>query len=165
MCIIALVKEVNSLLKKNHAFTLIEVLVTLALISIIIVLAVPYFTNSLAHHQTVSTVRKLVSDIQYTQQLAIKTEDTYSSYEIVFNPALENYYLKHGSKILRLEKFPPWVDLAGTNLANSYQREILAFNVQGSPIRAGTITIINKRSGKVYYVRVAVLTGRVRVDY
>lgn len=149
---------------KNRAFTLVEVLVAVTMIALVTVIAIPYLANSLAHYQTVTTVRKLVADIQYTQQLAVTTEDTTAAYEMVFRRDQEKYYIKHGTRILRTERFPTWVDLAGTNVQAGGESNILAFSVQGSPVGAGTITIKNRRSGKSYSVKVAVITGRVRVE-
>lgn len=151
-------------LRQNRAFTLIEVMVSLILIIMLIGLAMPLMANSLAHYQTVAAVRKLVSDIQYTQQLAIKTEDPMASFEIIFYPTQQQYIIKHGSKSLRTEKFPAHVRLAGTNFGQSGTTQILTFNIQGNPVQAGTITVMNRRSGKVYLIRVAVLSGRVRVE-
>ncbi|SHE60550.1 hypothetical protein SAMN02745133_00771 [Desulforamulus putei DSM 12395] len=158
------VRKATRVLQQNGAFTLVEVMITLILITFMLSVAMPLAADALAHYQTVTTVRKLVSDIQYTQQLATRSEDPKASFEIIFSPPQEQYTIKHGSKTLRTEKFPVWVHLAGTNFGQPGLPEILTFNIQGNPVQAGTITIINRRSGKVYYVRVAVLTGRVRVE-
>lgn len=149
---------------KQQAFTLIELLVALMLLSIILALTMPLITNSLAHYQTITTVRKIVSDIQYTQQLATKREDAQAAYEIQFNPSWDQYSIYHGPRLLRTEKFPSLVDLHQTNFAGGGVQNVLIFNIQGNPVQGGTITLTNRRSGKVYQIRVAVLTGRVRVE-
>lgn len=156
---------VFGIVREKCAFTLLEVMITLLLLSTLLITALPHIANSLAHFQTITTVRKLISDIQYTQQLATRSEDQMASYEIIFNPQLEQYSIRRGSKIIRTEKFPTWVDMAGTNLSQQgNQPGILTFSIQGNPVRAGTITIANKRSGKIYRVIIALLTGRVRVE-
>lgn len=158
---LASIKKVGGFGTKG--FTLVEVILVLFLTAIILAIAVPKFNNTLAHYQTITTVRNLVSDIQYTQQLATKSEDTYVSYEIEFKPAQEQYLIKHGSQILSTVTFPPAVDLVGTNLSQPGMKEYLTFTIQGNPQRAGTITIQNRKSGKGYFIHITVLTGRVRV--
>lgn len=149
--------------KNNKAFTIVEILIVFMLITCLISIVLPSATNSLAHYQTITTVRKLVADIQYTQQLAIRSEDTKASYEIDFYPLYNRYTIKHGAKTIRTENLPTWVKLVGTNLPQVSGMEILAFNTQGNPQSAGTIIITNGRTGKRYDVKIAVLTGRIRV--
>ncbi|MEG6522529.1 hypothetical protein [Desulfotomaculum sp. 1211_IL3151] len=157
----ALIKKMGNFGAK--AFTLVEVIISLLFIAIILAIAFPKLNNILAHYQTITTVRNLVSDIQYTQQLATKSEDAYASYEIEFKPFQEQYLIKHGNQILSTVNFPPEVDLVDTNLSQQGMREYLTFTIQGNPQRAGTITIQNRKSGKGYFIHITVLTGRVRV--
>ncbi|ABO49560.1 hypothetical protein Dred_1025 [Desulforamulus reducens MI-1] len=157
-------KKLLSVFGKNQAFSLVEVIISLLFITTILAIALPKLTNSLAHYQTITTVRQLVSDIQFTQQLATKSEDPYAGYEIFFKPTKEQYLILHGTKTLRTVTFPNAVDLAGTNLSQGGKINFLSFNIQGNPLNAGTITIINRRSGKGYFIHITVLTGRIRVD-
>lgn len=147
---------------RNQAFTLVELIISLFLITVILAIAFPKLNNTLAHYQTITIVRNLVSDIQYTQQLATKSEDAYAAYEIEFKPAREQYQIKHGNQILSTVNFPPTVDLVGTNLSQT-GKEFLTFTIQGNPRRAGTITIQNRQSGQGYFIHITVLTGRIRV--
>ena len=151
-------------MQNNQAFTLIEVVIVLLILTCLLSIALPSANNSLAHYQTITSVRKLVADIQYTQQLAIRSEDTKASYELIFYPTYNQYSIRHGAKVLRTEKFPTWVKLMGTNLPVTSGLEILTFNLQGNPLRGGTITLTNGRTGKRYDVIITVLTGRVRVE-
>ncbi|GAB6182062.1 hypothetical protein JCM14036_33810 [Desulfotomaculum defluvii] len=147
----------------EKGFSLVEVILALLFISAILAISIPKLNNTLAHFQTVTIVRKLVSDIQFTQQLAVKSEDAYALYEIVFKPDREQYLIKHGPSILRTVTFPPNVDLVATNLSQSGMQDFLTFTIQGNPLKAGTITIQNRKSGKGYFIHITVLTGRVRV--
>lgn len=153
-------QEVNN----NRAFTLIEVMLVMLILTCMTTIALPYATNSLAHYQTITTVHKLVSDIQYTQQLALRSEDTMATYQIIFYPETERYSIRHGLNSIREEHFPTWVELQGTNLPLDDNREVLAFNLQGNPLQGGTITITNGRTGKQFDVIITMLTGRVRVE-
>lgn len=148
----------------TRAFTLVEMLVSLFCIILLLTAAMPLLTDSLARYQTNTTLHKLVADLQYVQQLAIKTEDTTACYEVFFYPTQQQYVIRHGAKLLRTEKFPFYVCLVSTNFGQSGETQILTFNIQGNPVQAGTITVMNRRSGKIYLVRVAVLSGRVRIE-
>lgn len=149
---------------QQKAFTIIELVVVLMLLSLILAISLPVITDSLAYYQTVTSVRKIVSDIQYIQMLATKKEDAQAAYEIQFNPGWDQYSIYHGPRLLRREKLPALVDLHQTNFTGGGVQNVLIFNIQGNPVQGGTITLVNRRSGKVYQVRVAVLTGRVRVE-
>lgn len=153
----------QDIVRNTQAFTIVEIMIIFMLITCLISIALPSATNSLAHFQTITTVRKLVADIEYTQQLAIRSEDTKASYEMDFYPLYNRYTIKHGAKTIRTENLPTWVQLVGTNLPQVSGMEILAFNTQGNPQSPGTIIITNGRTGKRYDIKIALLTGRIRV--
>lgn len=63
--------------KKNNGFTLLELMIVMALIGIIILVGFPNF-QSLRHDQTLySEATKIKSDLRYMQQIAFDTQNTY----------------------------------------------------------------------------------------
>ncbi len=73
--------EINNVLKKNTAFTLIELMIVIAIISIMASISIPSFFKS--EYKVKKVARELMGDMQQTRMGAIKTNQDWA---IVFVP-------------------------------------------------------------------------------
>ncbi len=70
-------KQITCKNKKNNGFTLLELMIVMALMGIIILVGFPNF-QSLRQDQTLySEASKIKSDLRYMQQIAFDTQNTY----------------------------------------------------------------------------------------
>ena len=72
---------------KNRAFTLIELIMVMVIVSIMAAIAIPRF-QSFYDIKLGGTARKLVADVRYAQQLAIINDEAYG---VEFNTGAETY--------------------------------------------------------------------------
>jgi prepilin-type N-terminal cleavage/methylation domain-containing protein len=77
-------------MRKESGFTLMELMVTIAIILIMASLAVPSFLSWLPRQRLRGAVTDLVADIQSTKLRAIRENRTWA---IVFNTATDRYYV------------------------------------------------------------------------
>lgn len=59
----------------SRGFTLIELMITIAVITIALMLAVPSFSSILANHRQVSVVNSLVNTLQYARNSALRDRE------------------------------------------------------------------------------------------
>ncbi|MDN5376135.1 MAG: hypothetical protein PWQ39_1175, partial [Thermacetogenium sp.] len=89
-----------------------------------------------------------------------KTPDYY----IDFYTHIDTYRVKKWdtpfSRVITEVRLPQGVDLYSTN----FQDNRLVINAKGLPPRGGTITLKSRETGRLKYVIVASITGRVRVS-
>ena len=56
--------------KQKNGFTLIELIITIAILAILTILALPYFHEIMAKQETIKTSNKLISSIQLAKSQA-----------------------------------------------------------------------------------------------
>lgn len=134
-----ILKQITCENKKNNGFTLLELMIVMALIGIILLIGFPTF-QSLRQDQTLySEATKIKSDLRYMQQIAFDTQNTYKmtygtdSYTLELNSSpntllksekLEGSVKFQDSGILRIggdgiptgDSFPVTITLVKNNL-------------------------------------------------
>ena len=83
-------------LGKNRAFTLVEIIVVIVVISIAAMLAVPMFSSA-TDMQTRSVANMLTADLEYAKSLAVSTQNNYS---VVFDIANDIYQIQQGGSVI-----------------------------------------------------------------
>jgi len=83
-------------LRQNRAFTLIEIVVVVMIISIAAMLAVPMFSSA-SDMQTLSVANMLTADLEYAKSLAVSTQNDYS---VVFDVANDTYQIQEGGVVI-----------------------------------------------------------------
>lgn len=85
-------KNRNNLMHASgkKGFTLVEILIVLAMIAIVIAVMVPEFVRIMPRYRLRKAARNLISDMQRTRLNAIKTGQTW---QITFNTGAESYQI------------------------------------------------------------------------
>lgn len=155
---------------KNSGFTLVELMIVIAIIGIMAGIAIPNFFSFLPKNRLRSATRDIVSCLQEMKLRAIKENATTV---IVFDLANDRYtaFVDNGpgaaagnsaldasESIIRRETLPSELDIYNT----SFVANTGGFTARGLPRNAGTVFICY---GNTDYRRVIVnLAGNIRVE-
>lgn len=143
-----------------------EIMVTVSILGIVLAIAMPSYENVIAGFELSATAREIVSDIRYAQHLSRDLlrqglEQDIDNYNIYFNTVDDSYYVyKNLGEKIKEYRFPKSVDLYETN----FDKERVVVKMNGLINPGGTITIRSRKTGKLLYVVVASISGRVRIS-
>ncbi len=111
--IASLHNPMRKIMRKESGFTLIELMVTIAIVLIMASIAVPSFLSWLPKQRLRTAVTDLVADIQSIKLRAIKENRNWA---IVFNTATDRYYLCSDDGANNLWDGPPAMGGDDTNV-------------------------------------------------
>lgn len=152
---------------KNKGFTLIEIIVVIAIIGIVSMIVIPNMIGWRGERKLEGAARNFMSDMQLARLKAIRESEDVA---VLVNPAADSYSvfvdvdkddaIDAGEEILRNNiTMPSGIDITGTTLAGDVTR----FNSRGRPNVIGRVTFQNT-AGNTRQVFVN-LVGRLRVQY
>ena len=159
-------------------FTIIEVIMVIVIVGVLVGVSMPRF-NSFYAMKLNGAMKKMVSDIRYTQNLAISTHDTYSvifdttgnSYEVrrVSDNSFAVDPLDRGNLSVNFNTHPRYqgIDIVSAAIGGTstlrFTWEGVPQNSSGSNLSAeGTINLSYQGNSGIIYVTPD--TGRVRVE-
>jgi prepilin-type N-terminal cleavage/methylation domain-containing protein len=163
---------------KNYkpAFTLIELIIVIAIIIILTGIAVPLSAGYITERQVYNAATQLQQDLLLIQNLAITHSSDSSSgrFEIYFYPSDNKYYVETTEDAV----FTPPSSMAGKvitrqfssalkfSLSSSLSGGKINFNNIGIPNPSGesVITILNTSESKVVTVTISTI-GRVTIEW
>jgi len=147
----------------EQAYTLVELLCVIGLLSLLLLIAVPAMADFGTSRNLEIAARTMATDLRKTQQKAITAG--WSQYVEFRTDAggKDIYRLKDGktSKYVNIS-LPEGISIQANNFPLSGSVKTLIFTRNGAAIPGGTVTLQNK-SGKKISVIVTPGTGRVRV--
>lgn len=138
----------------QRGFALIELVIVIAVISILAGMAIPRLGNSLAEQELTSAAQQMVAELRYLQQITINADD--QVYRMTFNG--DQYYIANGYHILKTIKLPASVVIYGTPAAMTFRR------FDGGTNTAQTIQLISTSLHKSLFIKIHPNKGRVRID-
>lgn len=148
---------------QERGFTLVEVLVVVALVGLLLGVAVVSFNRAAAHWEIEAAARLLASDIRAAQQKALAEGAAVTVY---FYRDAGYYERRSGGAVRETVYLPVRVRFAKLtfNEVSGVAPAVyeVHFTASGSPAQAGSAFLENVR-GEHRAVRVLVGTGRVRV--
>lgn len=151
----------------KRGFTIVELAIVVLILGVLTALAIPAYHRHVSGYKLYSAARQMVGEIREVQQRAIAEEK--ASYYILFSvdPGRVNekdyYIVKDNMENVKTVKLDSAVNLYGTNFKYGYDHR-LGFSISGRPLNRGGRVMLEDKYGNVYYVIVAVNTGRVRID-
>jgi len=173
--------------KRRKAFTLIELIIVIAIVIILTGIGIPFTSNVIAERSLYNAAVQIQQDILLVQNLAIThSSGNTARFRIRFYPAQNKYVIKEsedanlvsGQGKLIKRKFPTSLGLPmffSKNVPDSVVFGVssvppkayvdLSFNNVGNPFQGGGhINLINKSGSKQVKVIVS-LIGRVRIEW
>lgn len=145
--------------KKIMGYTLIELIVVIALIGIVLSVAVPSFEIILRTSEK-KELMEFKRDLIFARNSAVMERQTY--FIVLDNE--KNLYrierpIKEGQNIIKMKKFVNGIVLKTNNLDDN-----IAFYPTGSPDKAGTIQLSNKKGERID-ITITPATGKVNIKF
>lgn len=138
--------------KSKKGFTLIELIVVIAIISIILGMAAPS-SNVIRKSKEKSELKELKRDIEYARDNAIFHNQVYS---VIFYVNENRYVIKSNkNNIIKKKTLSSDLKILRTNFIN----DRIIFSYIGAPNRGGTISLTNSK-GEIINVTVRPATGK-----
>jgi prepilin-type N-terminal cleavage/methylation domain len=173
--------------KQKKAFTLIELIIVIAIILITITIIPPITSNIIVERQVYNTAVQIQQDLLYAQGLAIThSSNSTARFRIRFYPTQNRYVIEAsedanlvlGKGTLIRRQLPSTIGFPmyfgknvpdsiafGTKSCPAYYYIDISFNNFGNPhTGGGHINIMNKSGTKQATIIISVI-GRVRVDW
>jgi len=133
----------------KKGFTLIEVLIISGVICILAVATIPAFRSYGPVLELSGTVRELVSDLRYIQQLSVTEQKEYC---LKLFPAEKKYQmLQCGSETILKEKILP--EEIQTLTVNDFTDNEVRYNPYGAAKEAGSIILTSQRETKIISIK------------
>lgn len=144
----------------QKGFSLIEILIVAAVLSIFSVGAIPRIFAAMADQELQTFTTNLAADIRYLQQMSLNANGKNAPlYTLRFaRGSTSSYYIIHdGNKAIKTVYLPKHVRMTG-------DPDFILFSNKGAPRKGQKIEFYNSNSDKFLYVYIAGATGRVRVS-
>lgn len=135
-------------MRNNNGFTLIELIVTLTIMSLLLAIAVPRFDINSGYMEKM--INEFAMDVRNVQMENMKTPSAGYEIKIYSN----KYYVRKNMNIEKTVNFKDGYTIYYNN------GDSISFTYDGEPKKAGTFTITDTRTSKIKQVSIVPVTGR-----
>lgn len=125
----------------NQGFTLLELLITIAVLGILLGIAVPSFQSSLTNSRLTTAANDLVGALQAARSEAIKRNATHQFCVDTGTKAWQ--VLDNSNAILRQGQINPGIAITAANLISSGTQRCVRFRSDGLPYNATPALLTN----------------------
>ena len=158
---------------KRRGFTLVELMVVIAVIAVLATMSAPSLFQNMADYKLNGTVRAIFATLQYARMCAASAGKEYRV-RFFLDSTPQGYRLEQGNHFSGSDNwtarraYHPLPEQVWINHATDYQgthqsgTSIIAFNPQGTA-SSGGVYLKNSR-GKIRSVKVSSSTGRIRIE-
>lgn len=128
--------------KKGRGFTIIEISVVIAIISLLSLITIPALVNYQKTTKLRSEARLLATNLRYAQQLAITEQNIYS---VKFFTSTDSYQIvnENTGEIIINIILDSAVDIS---IINSFTNDTAQFNPTGAAVETGSIVLTNTKN-------------------
>ncbi len=137
-------------MRNNSGFTLIELFVTIAVISVVLAIAIPKFDIDFGYMDKMAS--EFVMDVRFIQTEHMKAAD--SNYEINIFKNMNTYEVRQNLNVEKVVRFKDRFSIMYNNGGT------ISFTNTGAPINAGTLTITDKKTMETKKISIVPGTGR-----
>lgn len=137
-------------MKNSDGFTLVEMVVTIAVISIVLAVAIPRFDLDMGYMDKMAS--EFAMDVRYVQSEHMKT--TGSNYEIKIYKSTNTYDVRQNLNVEKAVQFKERFSIMYSN------GDTISFTNDGTPVNAGTLTITDTKTTETKKVSIVPGTGR-----
>ncbi len=124
-------------MREDSGFTLIELMVAIAIMAILSAIAIPSYFKWLPRHRVGTAARAVMSTLEFARINAIKTN---ADVTVIFDWANERLTVESGATTLRTRQMPGDVDLQFDTLPAS-----VTFNGHGFSDESGQVVVVNTK--------------------
>jgi len=143
---------------KSRGFTLLEMVITIAILGILLTVAVPSLHQPLARYRLKSAGAQLASDLRWLRHQSIYGKAFVVN--IVFDKYHNSYMIRDGAKAVVQRTLPPGIVMAELGL----QQNPFSFTLSGAPSGGGGRIGLKNEYGERCYIHVMPSSGRIRVE-
>lgn len=142
----------NSDERRDHGYTLTEVVVTLALIGVVVAAGVSGFRSAIAGEQVDGWARSVTMDIAAGRQAAVAMRSA-----VTVTLSSSSYLIAASTgALIRHASVPPDISITTTCPSG-----VCSFDRRGWPTAAGTVTLTSASTGRSYVIAIQPGTGSV----
>ncbi len=135
---------------KNGGFTLIELVVTIAILSIVLSITLPKISIDFGYMDKMAN--EFVMDVRYIQMENMKNPS--QNYKIRIYEDIGKYTVNNSDVVEKKVTFKERYIIRYSNTGS------IGFNGEGTPVNAGTFTIIDTMTNETKNVSIVPTTGR-----
>lgn len=149
-------------LKRERAYTLVELLCVLALLGLIVAIAAPVVGTTMDRYELEAAARALAMDMRKSQQKAITSGQVQ---RIEFRTNASDYRLKDTATGEQVTvKLPEGISYSAVNFPrDSSGYPVLHFTRSGAPSRGGSVSLADRQDRQLHVI-ITPATGRVRIS-